>query len=48
MSLHDLKFKLTGMINGGRGLRRDVETMQLSINESIGLRWKPDSAELEF
>jgi len=41
MGLGNLKFRLTGGIDGGRGWKGDVKTMLLSIDKLLGLGWKP-------
>lgn len=41
MGLHDLTFKVTGGVDGGRGWKGDVKKMQLSVKKLVGLGWKP-------
>lgn len=41
MGLHNVKFKLTGGVDGGRGWRGDVKTMLLSSEKLSSLGWKP-------
>jgi UDP-glucose 4-epimerase len=36
-----IKLKFTGGVNGGRGWKGDVKTMQLSINKLLKTGWKP-------
>jgi len=37
----NIKYKFTGGVNGGRGWKGDVKTMQLSINKLLQTSWKP-------
>ena len=41
MWLHDVDFKFTGGVDGGRGWRGDVKTMLLSADKLLNLGWKP-------
>jgi UDP-glucose 4-epimerase len=41
MNTRDIKFQFTGGVNGGRGWKGDVKTMQLSINRLLKTGWKP-------
>jgi len=41
MGLHNLKFRFTGGVNGGRGWRGDVKNMLLSVDRLLNLGWKP-------
>jgi UDP-glucose 4-epimerase len=41
MRLRNVKLKLTGGVDGGRGWKGDVKTMQLSIRKLTDLGWKP-------
>jgi UDP-glucose 4-epimerase len=41
MCLRNVKLKFTGGVDGGRGWKGDVKTMQLSIRKLISLGWKP-------
>jgi UDP-glucose 4-epimerase len=41
MGLQNVKFNLTGGVNGGRGWRGDVKTMLLSAEKLLSLGWKP-------
>jgi len=47
MELQNVKFELTGGVDGGRGWRGDVKTMLLSCDRLMNLNWKPilDSEE---
>jgi UDP-glucose 4-epimerase len=37
----NIKYKFTGGVDGGRGWKGDVKTMQLSINKLLKTGWKP-------
>jgi UDP-glucose 4-epimerase len=37
----EIEFKFTGGVDGGRGWKGDVKTMQLSINKLLNTGWKP-------
>jgi UDP-glucose 4-epimerase len=37
----DPKYRFTGGVDGGRGWKGDVKTMQLSINALENLGWHP-------
>jgi len=37
----EIAFKCTGGVDGGRGWKGDVKTMQLSIDKLLGTGWKP-------
>jgi UDP-glucose 4-epimerase len=37
----NIKYKFTGGVDGGRGWKGDVKTMQLSINKLQKTGWKP-------
>jgi len=41
MNTPRVKFKFTGGVNGGRGWKGDVKTMQLSIDKLVKTGWKP-------
>jgi UDP-glucose 4-epimerase len=41
MNRPNIKFKFTGGVDGGRGWKGDVKTMQLSIEKLVQTRWKP-------
>lgn len=41
MKTPNIKFKFTGGVNGGRGWKGDVKTMQLSINRLLQTGWRP-------
>ena len=41
MKTPNIKFKFTGGVDGGRGWKGDVKTMQLSINKLLQTGWKP-------
>jgi UDP-glucose 4-epimerase len=41
MSTPNIKHKFTGGVDGGRGWRGDVKTMQLSIDKLLRTGWKP-------
>lgn len=41
MKTPNIKFKFTGGVDGGRGWKGDVKTMQLSINRLLKTGWKP-------
>jgi len=41
MNASNIKNKFTGGINGGRGWKGDVKTMQLSIDKLLKTGWKP-------
>jgi UDP-glucose 4-epimerase len=41
MGLRNLKLKFTGGVDGGRGWRGDVKSMQLSVSKLLSLGWKP-------
>jgi UDP-glucose 4-epimerase len=41
MNTPKLKYKFTGGVDGGRGWKGDVKTMQLSINKLLKTGWKP-------
>lgn len=41
MNLTDVKFHLTGGVEGGRGWKGDVKYMLLSIDKLKSLGWKP-------
>jgi len=41
MKTPNIKYKFTGGVNGGRGWKGDVKTMQLSINKLLQTGWKP-------
>jgi len=41
MGLRNLKLKFTGGVDGGRGWKGDVKSMQLSVNKLLSLGWKP-------
>jgi UDP-glucose 4-epimerase len=41
MNTPRVKFKFTGGVDGGRGWKGDVKTMQLSINKLVKTGWKP-------
>ncbi len=37
----EIEFNFTGGVDGGRGWKGDVKTMQLSINKLLNTGWKP-------
>ena len=41
MKAPNINFKFTGGVDGGRGWKGDVKTMQLSINRLLKTGWKP-------
>jgi UDP-glucose 4-epimerase len=41
MNRPNIKFKFTGGVDGGRGWKGDVKTMQLSIEKLVQTGWKP-------
>jgi UDP-glucose 4-epimerase len=41
MNTPDIKHKFTGGVDGGRGWKGDVKTMQLSIDKLLRTKWKP-------
>jgi UDP-glucose 4-epimerase len=41
MSKPNIKYTFTGGVDGGRGWKGDVKTMQLSINKLLQTGWKP-------
>ena len=41
MNTPSIKYKFTGGVNGGRGWKGDVKTMQLSIDKLLRTGWKP-------
>ena len=41
MNTPNIKFRFTGGVDGGRGWKGDVKTMQLSIDKLVKTRWKP-------
>jgi UDP-glucose 4-epimerase len=41
MKTPDIEYKFTGGVDGGRGWKGDVKTMQLSIDKLIKTGWKP-------
>jgi UDP-glucose 4-epimerase len=41
MNTPNIKFKFTGGVDGGRGWKGDVKTMQLSINRLLQTGWRP-------
>jgi UDP-glucose 4-epimerase len=41
MSLKNVKYKLTGGVEGGRGWRGDVKLMLLSVDKLLTLGWRP-------
>jgi len=41
METPNIKYKFTGGVDGGRGWKGDVKTMQLSINKLLQTCWKP-------
>ena len=41
MHAPNIKYKFTGGVDGGRGWKGDVKTMQLSINKLLKTNWKP-------
>lgn len=41
MSRPNIDYTFTGGVDGGRGWKGDVKTMQLSINELLQTGWKP-------
>jgi len=41
ISTPNIKYKFTGGVDGGRGWKGDVKTMQLSINKLLQTGWKP-------
>jgi UDP-glucose 4-epimerase len=41
VGLRNLKLKFTGGVDGGRGWKGDVKSMQLSVNKLLSLGWKP-------
>ena len=41
MDTPNIKYKFTGGVDGGRGWKGDVKTMQLSINKLLQTGWKP-------
>jgi UDP-glucose 4-epimerase len=41
MKTLDIEYKFTGGVDGGRGWKGDVKTMQLSIDKLIKTGWKP-------
>ncbi len=41
MNVPSIKYKFTGGVDGGRGWKGDVKTMQLSIDKLLGTGWKP-------
>jgi len=41
METLNIKYKFTGGVDGGRGWKGDVKTMQLSINKLLQTCWKP-------
>jgi UDP-glucose 4-epimerase len=40
MKTPHIKFKFTGGVDGGRGWKGDVKTMQLSIDKLVKTGWK--------
>jgi len=42
MNTPNIKFRFTGGVEGGRGWKGDVKTMQLSIKKLIETGWKPN------
>jgi UDP-glucose 4-epimerase len=40
MNVHNIKYKFTGGVEGGRGWKGDVKIMQLSINKLLKTKWK--------
>ena len=41
MNVPDVKLVFTGGVDGGRGWKGDVKTMQLSIEKLVKTGWKP-------
>jgi UDP-glucose 4-epimerase len=41
MNVPSIKYKFTGGVDGGRGWKGDVKTMQLSIDKLLRTGWKP-------
>jgi len=41
MNESNIEYKFTGGVDGGRGWKGDVKTMQLSINKLLQTCWKP-------
>jgi UDP-glucose 4-epimerase len=41
MNVPSIKYKFTGGVDGGRGWKGDVKTMQLSIDKLLRTKWKP-------
>ena len=41
MGVHEVKFRFTGGVDGGRGWMGDVKTMLLSADKLLSLGWKP-------
>jgi len=41
MKRPDIEYRLTGRVDGGRGWKGDVKTMQLSIEKLEQADWKP-------
>ena len=41
MNTPNIEYKFTGRVDGGRGWRGDVKTMQLSIDKLLKTGWKP-------
>jgi len=41
MKVPNIKLKFTGGVDGGRGWKGDIETMQLSINKLLKTGWRP-------
>lgn len=37
----NIHFNLTGGVDGGRGWKSDIKTMQLSIEKALQTGWKP-------
>jgi len=42
MNTPNIKFKFTGGVEGGRGWKGDVKTMQLSVKKALKTGWKPN------
>jgi UDP-glucose 4-epimerase len=41
MGASSVEYQFTGEVNGGRGWKSDVKTMQLSIDKLLQTAWKP-------
>jgi UDP-glucose 4-epimerase len=47
MGFPEIRYRFTGGVDGGRGWKGDVKTMQLSIKKLVNTGWKPKYSSLQ-